>query len=448
MNALMEASEPVCMLTGDQSVSEGISIAKIPFYQAVAWKVKLYDSLIKSTQELPILNTWFTLLKDPKPSPEKLASFYRENKTKLQEEMDLFRQSLLEAKDISQNISGCIELIGGLSLPERFNVFLNHLILNQDYFANDGSIEKGNICITHGALLTHLEHYLIDANKEEFEKILQSLKDNIHKINPNKEPISFEKLMISLMLKYPQFDIKITPEVALKGDLLSVSSWSTDEGELVDGIETKELIKDLKLLNPIDFNLEQKKQLFNKFNDVDTVFVNNNVTAQDVSLLVNFLGSPTDEENIRQILNILFTMQTNTLYEDVVGPSSKGLFYQLSDEDKRLILNKIESMPMVNQLFINEISSSVNANREVQNTMSSDIMQDVTEFSEKTDEYDSSVQLEKVPVIPNVETKEKVVPNEPLVSMELIKKQQVLRKNLQEFRVQDEPRETESMKLG
>jgi cellobiose-specific phosphotransferase system component IIB len=419
MNALMEASEPVCMFTGDQSVSEGISITKIPFYQAVAWKVKLYDSLIKSTQEFPVLNTWFTLLKNPKLAPEKLASFYRENKTKLHDEMDHFRHYLLDAKDISQNISACIEFIGSLSLPERFNVFLNHLILNQDYFANDGSIEKGSVCITQGALLAHLEHYLVDASDEEFEQILQSLKNNSHKINPNKNPISFEKLLIALKFQYPQFNIKITPEVALKGDLLNCSSWSTDEGELIEGIEFSELIRDLKLLNPMDFNLEQKKQFFNKINDADTVFVNDKVTAQDVSLFLNFLENTTDEENMRQILNVLFTMQTNALEDDVVGPSSKGLFSQLNDVDKRFILNKIESMPMVNQLFITEINPSLNANKEFQSAISSDSIQDV----EIADEYDSSV-------------------------MELIQKQQLLRKSLQAFRIQDEPRETDSMKLG
>ncbi|KTD11052.1 hypothetical protein Lgra_2018 [Legionella gratiana] len=441
MKALMEASEPVCMLTGNQSFSEGLSLAKIPFYQAVIWHVKLYDSLINATQEFPALNIWFSLLKERDSSPEKVAAFFRENKTKLQEEMELFRQYLLESKDISKNIGGCIDYIERLSLRERFNVFLNHLILNQDFFADCGSIQTRDIWISEYALMKHLEPYLFAASKEEVAQILENIKDNIHKVNPNKEPVDVDKLIISLKYAHPHLELTVSPELALNESFLRTSSWSNSEDEM-GLLDTSDLFKALEFINPVDFTLEQKKQFFRNIDSIDVISINdgNTITAQDVLLVLNFLESNTDEEHIKQVLNIIFTKQTNLFDNDVLGPSTKGLFSRLSEAEERIVLNKIESMPMVKQLFIQEMSS----NSEIQNKIGSDTEQNVNLSSEETDATFGFDQLDSATIQQEIQDAE----NEENATPVLFQKQQSMRDVLQNIREQDGPTQTESLNLS
>ncbi|KTD56960.1 hypothetical protein Lsan_2582 [Legionella santicrucis] len=442
MQALMGASEPVCMLTGNQSFSEGLSLAKIPFYQAVVWHVKLYDSLISSTKEFPVLNTWFTLLKNRGVSSEKVAAFYRENKTNLQEEMGLFRQYLLGSKDITKNIGGCIDFIDNLSLPKRFNVFLNHLILNQDFFADAGSVEKRDIWITEHALMTHLEPYLLAASNEEVAQILQNLKDNIRKINPNQESINFEKLIISLKYKHPHLDI-ITPDIAINECFIRSSCWDDSEEQL-EIVEASDLIKAFEFLNPLDFTLEQKKQFFRNIEKLDSITIRNDTTinAKNVLSLIKFLENNTDKENMKQVLNIIFTKQINTLDGDTLGPSNgKGLFSQLNETEKTIILNTIELTCMVNQ----SLFSIKNENSEIEKVISSETKQNVSSFSEESQSFVSVIQFENSSQ--DVANREHIVPNE-LPSTPLLQKQKSIRDTLKVLRDHEDPTQTESVKMG
>lgn len=76
----MENSEPVNLLTGDQSFSEALSLSKIIFYQAMGWKKSFYNALIAASQKYTTLHQWFGLVNEKSTPVKTLVDFYEKIK--------------------------------------------------------------------------------------------------------------------------------------------------------------------------------------------------------------------------------------------------------------------------------------------------------------------------------------------------------------------------------
>lgn len=116
---LITKSNPLTMLTGDQSFTEGLTSNKIIFYQIMRWKDNLYDQFlteiklfhIKNNIEPNLLYQFYDLQKQAKTSNEfwQLAlDFYHTNRDELQRQQSLFANYLQEERNLFKSFTPSI----------------------------------------------------------------------------------------------------------------------------------------------------------------------------------------------------------------------------------------------------------------------------------------------------------------------------------------------------
>lgn len=116
---LLELSEPFCMLTGDASFLEGISLGKIILYQRMSWKSKFFDSFkedLKNCTKVPQeLLDWVDLqsiyrgsttinISEAKTMIESSFNMILNHEAKLLSGMELYRKHVLKNKNIKLRI--------------------------------------------------------------------------------------------------------------------------------------------------------------------------------------------------------------------------------------------------------------------------------------------------------------------------------------------------------
>lgn len=169
MLALMQLAEPFCMATGDQSMSEALSLCKILFYQAMPWKLKLYQALCAGTTVFPALNHWFNAIGTKNYSLKTLAEYYLKNQKVLVREMMEFRELLLGHSNLAKNLAYIVRF-PDLNMRQKCVEFINSLKLHPDYFATVQ--EKQSYLLRPDDILHHISFYFKHLNHEERQEML------------------------------------------------------------------------------------------------------------------------------------------------------------------------------------------------------------------------------------------------------------------------------------
>lgn len=127
MNYLMKGSDPLCMVTGDQSISEAISNEKIFLYQIMDWKHAFFKELVKTAENyfgaesklsqfltLQVKSTSIESKKQKNISLQQLVLNYEEE---LKVEIAKFHQILLQDHNLNVNLPS--EIMKLISLHKK-----------------------------------------------------------------------------------------------------------------------------------------------------------------------------------------------------------------------------------------------------------------------------------------------------------------------------------------
>lgn len=122
VDKLLKASNPLCLLTGDQSVSEGISNEKIFLYQTMMWKSQFLKGLIEKSKTYlgensllvkfysdQLLISNFPLRENKKSKlQQQITDLIINNKEQLMLEMHILRENLLKSDNLYDKMSARI----------------------------------------------------------------------------------------------------------------------------------------------------------------------------------------------------------------------------------------------------------------------------------------------------------------------------------------------------
>ncbi|KTD11697.1 hypothetical protein Lgra_1155 [Legionella gratiana] len=379
MEAFLEISESVNLLTGDQSISEALSFTKIPFYQAMSWKKHFYESLIDVAKKgaLTTLQRWFELVDDQFKSPKELADFYCIHQDMLRKETEVLREYLLKEKNLSLNSTAYIRSMLTLSTYELFKKFIDNLALNFNYYVSEQGEGKKAI-VGSMSLFDHLNFYLEDASTHEKNSMIMYFIEHIDQIIDVKtESIIhlFSKLKrihpeITLSLSYPLLLNMLCAEAMSH---ISTIEWNYDTSSIKFYSEKNALI-DLKkneiervkkpmldmnnipiflvLIGESQCTAKEKMSLVQSIMDNLICYVSN-FSSDEINSLMKCIIHETNPDVLRQIFTFLFT---TPCYQDatpsILFYSNKpSPYFQIPDNKRIDFLMKILAHPHINNIL-------------------------------------------------------------------------------------------------
>lgn len=117
---VMQRSDPFSMMTGSESFIESLSCNKLPLYQIMSWHDRLYNELLKEIASIEglgnnsLLYKYFALQDKSKGTTyEQLVDFLCKHEPKLLDQLQVFKQHLLENKQLRSRLHNRLsELVG------------------------------------------------------------------------------------------------------------------------------------------------------------------------------------------------------------------------------------------------------------------------------------------------------------------------------------------------
>ncbi len=358
IEAFLEVSEPINLLTGDQSISEALSFAKTPFYQAMSWKTNFYEALKEVAQKnaFTTLHRWFELVNDKFISSKKLADFYKKHQETLKKETQDFRNYLLKEKNLSLNITGYIRSMLTLSTYELFKIFIDNIPLNFNYYVSEqGACNKA--IIGSMSLFDHFNFYLAEANSYEKNSMMSYFIEHIDQIIDVKTE-SIIHLLSKLKRIHPEIKIPL-PHSLLMNMICAeaMSHTSSIEWKFDSYIEKNALIyfkknemervkKPMLDMNNIPMLLEliaeSQCNSKEKVNLLQTIMDNlicyvSNFSSNEIDSLMKSIMQEKSPDVLQQIFTFLFT---TPCYQDAIPSillhSGKPSPYFQIPENKRI----------------------------------------------------------------------------------------------------------------
>lgn len=374
IEAFLEVSESINLLTGDQSISEALSFAKTPFYQAMPWKTNFYESLKKMTQRnsFTTLHRWFELVNNQFISSKKLADFYSKNQETLKKETQDFRNYLFKEKNLSLNIAGYIRSMLTMSPYELFKTFIDNMSQNFNYYVSEqGACNKA--IIGSMSLFDHFNFYLEEADTHEKNNMIRYFIEHIDQIIDVKTE-SIIHLFSKLKRIHPEIEISLSHSLLV--NMLcaeAMSHTNSIEWKFDSHIEKNALIefkkgemehvkKPMLDMNNIPILLEliaesectskEKANLLQSIMDNLICYVSN-FSSDEIDSLMKFIMQEKNPDVLQQIFTFLFT---TPCYQDatlsILFHSSKPSPYFQIPENKRIeFLMKILVHPHVDNIL-------------------------------------------------------------------------------------------------
>lgn len=380
IEAFMEVSESVNLLTGDQSISEALSFSKIPFYQAMPWKKQFYESLINIAEKnsLTIFHRWLELVNDTSESPKKLADFYNTHRKMLKKETKDFRNYLLQEKNLSRNITAYIRSMLNMPTDELFKKFLDNMHRNLNYYVSESGAGDKTI-VGSMALFDHLNFYLEEASINEKNSMMKYFMEHIAQIVDVKTESTIH-LFAKLKRMHPE--IKISPSYLLLVNMLCAEAishensiqWKEDTSTIKSDLEKNALmelkkqemdlvkkplcdlsnvISCLNLIKESECTSEDKVHLLQLIETMLICYLSD-FSFDEITSLMQFILHETDPDVLRQTFTFLFT---TPCYQET---TSNILFYNHKPspyfqipESKRIdfLMNILAHPPVSNILF-------------------------------------------------------------------------------------------------
>ncbi len=368
VHALMEASESVNLVTGDQSLSEALSLAKIPFYQAMSWKKKLYDSLTFFAQSYPTLHGWFTKNANQTISPKELAEFYSINKSQMQEEIQSLRGELMQKKNLAINIVDYINSLMGMDLLERYQYFIQNLINDFDFYSQNEGRQKDKY-LNPKALFNHINFYLKSANTDD-ERIamIEYFINNIHEVF-DLEAYDIIPLFREINEQYPSLNFQLSPSIILSSlekmistEAIFVLINKKEEEITVSANYISDALSYLLWINTSTFTSEGKKEALDLILNL-SVFCYEEKPCKDALMpLLQMMEKESDKHILRQGLKMLFTIPVYKSEGEVFEffPSEPSLFFQMEDRERIGVLGRILNNPEAKAVLLEELFKAEN----------------------------------------------------------------------------------------
>ncbi|WP_156411836.1 hypothetical protein [Legionella lansingensis] len=371
MRALVEASEPVNLITGDQSLSEALSLLKIVFYQAMPWKKKFYEALITTSQKYAKLQEWFKMV-DSKTRPIKsLVEFYKKNKDILHAEAQALLKDFEANKNLSVLFPNYLDNFLQSSPYERFTQFIDHLNRHPEYYSNVKNRTGKGYTLNKGDLINHLIFYLKTATSaEEKNKMLNYFDSNtdfLIKLE-DAEKVWFYSDVKSqypdLRISLPAYNIIKCLETLnpLEEDIFEVNTFSPI---LKEGKQLQELMISLSNIDFLEFadiskfTPEDKLSILQKLMRYNAFSYSDKKGQEGEEFWLQFLENETDEHVWRETLKLLFTTPCYRSIED--GASfdiyKPNLFSRIKNRSElvNIILNHpTASVILAEELFLTD----------------------------------------------------------------------------------------------
>ncbi|ASQ47491.1 hypothetical protein [Legionella clemsonensis] len=374
MRALMENSEPINLLTGDQSFSEALSLSKIIFYQAMGWKKKFYNALMVTSQQYKMLGEWFSLVNEKSTPVKVLVDFYTKNKETLLLETRSLQTYFAADKNLLTNFLMILRHSLSSEPYQQFMGFIDCLKQNPLFYADEKQQKTTEYSISSEALTQHVNYYLnIAGNSHEKNRILAYLNTQLDSlINFS----SFEKVLFyrALKSKHPQLEITFTASLMidyLKNILeLNLEICDLRGAPIRINLPPQETLVDSEEANSQTILYEKMIGLgialtplsiatFHQFTEREKLETLQIImrcgavrydTPQADNLVVDFLTTETHPQVLRQILRLLFLTPSYQLIDDTVifNPKEPCLFFLIKKNHP-----KIEEMLVNNSLAIN-----------------------------------------------------------------------------------------------
>lgn len=374
IEAFLEVSEPINLLTGDQSISEALSFTKTPFYQAMSWKTNFYESLKEVAQKnsFTTLYRWFELVHDKCISSKKLADFYNKNQETLKKETQYFRNYLLKEKNLSLNITDYIRSMLTMPPYELFKTFIDNMSQNFNYYVSEqGTCNKA--IIGSMSLFDHLNFYLEEADTNEKNNMIRYFIEHIDQIIDVKTESTIH-LFSKLKCMHPE--IKISLSYSFLANMLcaeGISHTSSIEWKCDSYIERNALIefkkneiewlkKPMLDMNNIPIFLElieesqctaKEKVSFLQLIMNHLICYVSNFSSHEVDSLIKFIRHETNPDVLQQIFTFLFiTPCSQDATPSMLFHSSKPSPYFQIPENKRIdFLMKILVHPHIDNIL-------------------------------------------------------------------------------------------------
>ncbi|QLZ70781.1 hypothetical protein FOLKNPGA_03600 [Legionella sp. PC1000] len=368
MHALMETSKAVNLVTGDQSLSEALSLAKIPFYQAMSWKKKLYDSLTSFAQNYPILHEWLTKNANQSISPKELADFYSENQSKMQEEIQSLRSELIQKKNLAINIVDYINSLIGMSLLERYQFFIQNLINDFEFYTQREGRQKEKY-LDRKALFSHIDFYLQSASTDdERNEIVAYFIKHIDDIF-NLDEYDVMPLFCEINDKYPSLNFQLPFSIILNGFKKMTSTVA--QFVLIKGEEQEITVAANYMSDYLNYlswtstltSEEKRDVLESRSLNAFCYFCEEEKLSKDTVMpLLQMIKNESDKDILQQGLKILFTIPTYKAEGDTLEfiPSEPSIFFQLKEQDRIKVLSRILKNPQAKAILLEELFKAEN----------------------------------------------------------------------------------------
>ncbi|WP_172480817.1 hypothetical protein [Legionella hackeliae] len=356
---MVERSEAINLLTGDQSFSEALSLSKIIFYQTMGWKKKFYDSLIKISQKYRTLHQWLIMVGDSTTPIKSLANFLRANKEILLIETEALRNDLQLNKNIAVMFLNFLHQFLTSTLYERFTHFIDHMKQHLEFYADEKRSEETDFCLSREALIEHVDTYFKHATTSDKNKMLHYLSaqmDSLIKLNEY-EIIWF---YIKLKLLNPDLEIPLTVHSIINflaglpplhvevcgsnGQPISLPP-ATTRGPTQTIDEEKQVLYEtmtnlrlaimpLEIVDLSRFTCQDKIEILNQLMLNEALCYNSNV-----DVVIKFLENETNPQLFRKILKLLFTIPSYIALEEGVrfDANKPSLFFQIKKEHPELV---------------------------------------------------------------------------------------------------------------
>lgn len=387
MRALVEASEPINLLTGDQSFSEALSLSKIIFYQAMPWKRKFYEALIMASQKYSTLHQWLKMVDKSSTPIKSLTDFYEKNKEALLIETQALQKDFELNKNLPVNFLDYLNNFLNSSLYERFTQFMDHVGQHPEYYANEKESETVKVyTLSSKTLFKHLNFYLKSATTtDEKNKMISYFYahiDSLIKLSASAKVWS----SLDLKSRYPELNIVLTANSvieALKGlsrlELDIYDSYGSpifsepeklptqstaDDQEDSDNTEDSEeneqlteimmslrhILKLLALADISQFKPEEKLEILKQVMSCGAIYYSDG-TADEHWL--KFLENESDARVLRQTLKLLFTIPCYLDLKEGVGfdPDEPSLFFRITKYRSDLVETLLKSPTAMHILF-------------------------------------------------------------------------------------------------
>ncbi|KGP64384.1 hypothetical protein EP47_11450 [Legionella norrlandica] len=361
MRALVEASEPVNLLTGDQSFSEALSLSKIAFYQTMPWKRKFYDALRAASQKYKTLEEWFEIAGKKGVPVQALVEFYKKNKDNLLAEVQALQKDFEKSKNLSVLFPNFLDNFLQSNPLERFTQFIDHLKHNMEYYANVEKPDEQRYVLTQKSLGDHLFFYLNQAKTiEKKNKMLayfDSHIDSLIKMNPIKKvwfyfnlKTQHPELPISLPASYiieylhnlalseeDIYDIYGTP--ILKNQTANTYAKATEQEEQLQEtmLSLYSCLRILEITDIAQFTPEEKLNALSEIMRCGAICRQSGDELDKYWL--EFLEHEMDKRVWQQMLKLLFTTPCYKSLDEgaAFDPDKPSLFFKLSKHRPKLV---------------------------------------------------------------------------------------------------------------